>query len=235
MITPMTDRAAQDAANPALRGRAEQGRRKRRQTRQRLVQAAFELLGQDTGWNVQIDEVVARAGVARGTFYNYFDSREHLINVMAFELNHGLDVALAHAPDPATRTALAVRAYLHKAATDRRWAWAMVNVSKNGRLVFGEDTYRHATETIEAGIASGDFKIPSLQAGLDLVMGSAFHAMRGICEGQAPDTHAEDVARLVLLGLGVNRTRVERLLRVPLSTVDIAIDLTGPAEGGPDS
>jgi AcrR family transcriptional regulator len=225
MTVPMSGpEAPETPAN--LHGRAEHGLARRRRTRARIVEAAFALLGQETGAGVQIDEIVARAGVSRGTFYNYFDSREHLLNAMAYELNHGLDLALAHAPDPATRAALAVRAYLHKATTDPAWGWAMVNVSINVHAVFGEDTHHFATETLQAGIDAGLFRLTNLQAGLDLVMGSTFHAMRAICEGRAGAAHAEDVARLILLGLGVTRARAERLLQVPLSTVDIAKHLT---------
>ncbi|MEU3297012.1 TetR/AcrR family transcriptional regulator [Streptomyces longwoodensis] len=205
--------------------------RKRAETRLRLIRAAFELLGRPEGRHTQIEDVIRHTGVARGTFYNYFDSRDDLLDVMAYELNHGMDAAVARAPDPATRTCWALRLYIRKAQRDPQWGWAMVNVGAAGQQVFGHDSFRNATETLQEGIASGLLRIASLQAALDLVTGTGLQAIHSVCRGQAGPTHAEDVTQAVLLGLGLHRSRVRRLLDSPLPSLPIGTNLVGENGG----
>lgn len=48
-------------------------------TRQRLLDAAFELFSMHGFHAVGLDRVLADAGVSKQTFYNHFESRDHLI------------------------------------------------------------------------------------------------------------------------------------------------------------
>ncbi len=230
----MTAEPAPPSPAAPVQGRGGRGARRRAETRTRLLRAAFELFGRPEGRHTQIDDIIRRAGVARGTFYNYFDSRDHLLDVMAYELNHGMDEAVAQAPDPATRTCWALRLYIRKAQRDPQWGWAMVNVDANGQQAFGQDTYRNATETLQEGIASGLLRLSSLRTALDLVTGTGLQAIHSVCRGQTGPSHAEDVAQAVLLGLGLHRSRVLRLVDAPLPGVDIATNLTGADGHAPE-
>jgi AcrR family transcriptional regulator len=53
--------------------RAEIGREKRARTRSQIVAAASSLFAQRAVESVTVDDVVAKAGVAKGTFYVHFD------------------------------------------------------------------------------------------------------------------------------------------------------------------
>jgi len=55
-------------------------------TRERLVSAAMELFAKKGFDKTTVDEIVARAGVAKGTFYLYFKTKEELIKEIAFEV-----------------------------------------------------------------------------------------------------------------------------------------------------
>jgi len=55
-------------------------------TRERLVSAAMELFARKGFDKTTVDEIVARAGVAKGTFYLYFKSKDDLIKELAFEV-----------------------------------------------------------------------------------------------------------------------------------------------------
>lgn len=212
--TPRRRSAAQQAA--ILARRTEIAQQKKADTRLNLLHAAFEVLGHEHGRDMQIDDLLTHIGMSRGTFYNYFESREDLFNVLSFEFNHGLDEALAKSGDPSLWACQAIRIYLHRARKDPAWGWAMVNISMNGQKILGDDTYRHATATLQAGIDAGDFKIGNLQVGMDLVMGAALAAILSILKGDAGPDHPEDIARSLLMSLGVSPTRAERLSRLPL-------------------
>ena len=53
--------------------------------------------------DASVSQIIKRAGVGAGTVYNYFSSKEDLINTLYFELKQGLsDLVLQHYDDSAT-------------------------------------------------------------------------------------------------------------------------------------
>lgn len=56
------------------------------QTREKIVEAAIELFAKKGFDRTTVDEIVANAGVAKGTFYLYFKSKDDLIKELAFEV-----------------------------------------------------------------------------------------------------------------------------------------------------
>ena len=55
---------------------------KARQTRAALIAAALEIIGQDGNTRIQVVDVCAKAKVGRTSFYNYFESAEHLAEIV---------------------------------------------------------------------------------------------------------------------------------------------------------
>jgi len=55
-------------------------------TRERIVRVATELFANKGFDRATVDEIVAKAGVAKGTFYLYFRSKEDLIKEIAFDV-----------------------------------------------------------------------------------------------------------------------------------------------------
>lgn len=62
----------------------EPGRRQRRatETRIRLFRCALALFAKRGFPNVTVEEITEAADVGKGTFFNYFDSKEHVLGVM---------------------------------------------------------------------------------------------------------------------------------------------------------
>lgn len=65
-------------SSPAVHGLPEDLRGTQPQRRQRIVDAAVELVGEGSGENIEIRDVAARAGVALGTVYRYMGSKDRL-------------------------------------------------------------------------------------------------------------------------------------------------------------
>jgi AcrR family transcriptional regulator len=61
------------------------GRRQRRaaETRLRLFRCALQLFSQRGFPNVTVEDITQAADVGKGTFFNYFESKEHVLGVMA--------------------------------------------------------------------------------------------------------------------------------------------------------
>jgi len=61
------------------------GRRERRaaQTRVKLFRSALRLIAKQGLNNVTVEDITEAADVGKGTFFNYFESKEHVLGVMA--------------------------------------------------------------------------------------------------------------------------------------------------------
>ena len=109
---------------------------KRERTREKILEAAFELIGNEKGLTVRIEEICAKAHISRGTFYNYFTSLDRLFEVLAIELSADLNRALVSTWDETQSHAegsnAAIQHYLNYARRDPAWAWAMVHLSAFG-------------------------------------------------------------------------------------------------------
>jgi len=62
----------------------EMGRRERRgsQTRERLFRAAMKLFREHGFYNTTVEDITNAADVGKGTFFNYFPSKEHILGVL---------------------------------------------------------------------------------------------------------------------------------------------------------
>src|ERR1700730_17644689 len=94
--------------NPAqLARRAEIGEERRARTRKRLLDAAYRLFATHGYDAPTIDDVIAEADVARGSFYNHFEHRDALFNAVAddiaTDINSIIRPKLAGITDPAVR------------------------------------------------------------------------------------------------------------------------------------
>jgi AcrR family transcriptional regulator len=185
--------------------RAEIGRVRRERTRGALVDAAlrvFARLGPDAP---TIDDFTLEAGVARGTFYNYFDSREDLLVAVATAAADEIEAELAAQrtlTDAAERVAFHLRGYIRKAAAEPVWGWLVVRMALVA-APFGTAMRANLARDVADGIATGRFVVPSAQLACDLILGAGMMGMRSVLQGDADAAHAEAVAEAVLRGLGV--------------------------------
>jgi AcrR family transcriptional regulator len=77
------------------------GRRQRRagETRLRLFRCALALIAERGLPNVTVEDITEAADVGKGTFFNYFETKDHVIGVMA-------EIQLAKVREAASRAAL---------------------------------------------------------------------------------------------------------------------------------
>jgi AcrR family transcriptional regulator len=106
-----TPRARNGTAQAQRLTRAQQ----RERTRAALVEAAVHVIG-DSGYaGASVTAITRRAGVAQGTFYNYFESREDLFDRLLPTLSRTMfdriRVAADGAPTEAAREEASLRAY----------------------------------------------------------------------------------------------------------------------------
>ncbi|MGW5668987.1 TetR/AcrR family transcriptional regulator [Micromonospora sp. NPDC003776] len=140
--------------------------RRRKDTRQRLFVAAVELIAEQGFSATTVDDIAARAGVAKGTVYYNFESKTVLFEEL---LRHGIGLLTADfraAVDglpPREALAALVRAELEYIRRYRAFAQLLLSEmwrtnrewQQTLRLLRGE-AIEVIAETVRAGVASGD-------------------------------------------------------------------------------
>jgi len=187
--------------------RASIGMEKRERTRSHLIESAYRVFARKETDAVTIDDIIAEAGVARGTFYNYFQTREDVLRAVAASLsdvmNQKIWAQYAAIADPAERMAIGLRQFLHLAMRDATWGWVIVRIGLVAAPL-SETIERGLMSDLEAGIRVERFQVESPQAAIDLVLGTALMATRTILEGHSEPNYPEQVTKLVLKSLGVS-------------------------------
>ena len=104
------------------------GRRQRRaaETRLRLFRCALQLFAERGFQNVTVEDITEAADVGKGTFFNYFETKDHVLGVMAeIQLGKVREAAARAAAEQAAdsrRAAPAVHAALPR-SLDAAPAW----------------------------------------------------------------------------------------------------------------
>jgi AcrR family transcriptional regulator len=187
---------------------------KRERTRSHLIESAYRVFARKETDAVTIDDIIAEAGVARGTFYNYFQTREDVLRAVAASLsdvmNQKIWAQYAAIADPAERMAIGLRQFLHQAMRDVTWGWVIVRIGLVAAPL-SETIERGLMSDLEAGIRLERFRVDSVQASVDLVLGTSLMAMRTILEGHTEPNYPEQITKLILKSLGVGDVEAEAI------------------------
>jgi AcrR family transcriptional regulator len=191
------------------------GRERRARTQRRIVEAALQVFAEKGIDAPVIDDFIRAAGVARGTFYNYFTSTQELLTATTRSLEDALIqrilAGLRSVDDPVLRLALGVRMWLRWAQQERAWCAFVVRSRFRGELV-----ERQLLSDLRSGRRRGAFAFPSPDVARDLVVGTVLEAMSRLMTARVPRSYNDDVTRTILHGLGLGRAAIARLLRVEL-------------------
>jgi AcrR family transcriptional regulator len=195
--------------------RAEIGREKRARTRAQLVAAANLLFANQAPESVTIDDVVRKAGVAKGTFYVHFDGLEALTAAVAEELVQTFDELLQPSRlsinDPVLRIAFGCSSFINKALSDPRWA-ALVSRMAAAAPKGGELARRRLFEDLQQftkGI-QGDGASPELN--LEIVVGIMLQLMRALGEGRLSSLDRDAALGAILRAIGLSARQAKSVL-----------------------
>lgn len=196
------------------------GQRRRAQTRRQIVAAALGVFAEKGLDAPVIDDFIRAAGVARGTFYNHFASTSELLDAATRMLEDNVMrstlAAIGDIDDPARRLATGVRLWLYWSRQDKIGCAFVVRSRFRGPLV-----EKQLAADLRGGRDAGKFRFPSVETARDLLVGTILEAMRRMMDARVPKTYTDDVARLVLQGLGADKRSVDRLMTRPLPPFEL--------------
>ena len=201
-----------------LEARALNAELRRAKTRTRIMEAASNVIAAK-GAAATIEDFVAAAGIARGTFYNYFQSAAELVDAVGRDLAQTLDEVVARTleglDDPALEYAV-FGALLARLTVDHpigRWA----NVRAEQLQLAAQGRYVERIEALlNRGFATGRFRSVDLLAARTLAMGAGRASLRNIVDHRAGHDHTADVLGLVLVALGLDPDEANALCRQAL-------------------
>jgi len=191
----------------------------RARTRTLLVDAAVRVFARKGAGAAAIHEITAEAGVANGTFYNYFRTREEVLEAatvrLAERLQDEITAASAGITDGPERMAIATRRFVTQAVRDPVLAAALLRVSTSSTdaLVRTAGPILH---DLRVGRRRGRFTYRDEAAALDLITGTVLAGIRTVLEGRAGPEHPALIAGMILRGLGVSAAEADDLVKRPL-------------------
>jgi AcrR family transcriptional regulator len=199
---------AGEAAGDAKTPRTERGRR----TLRKLLDAAAKEFGERGFHEASVSSITRRAGVALGSFYTYFDSKDALFRALVADMSEAVRTsarsALHEGMDALTIERAALAAFLHFAAEHKE----IYRIIDEAEFV-DPASYRQHYETVaariadrlRAGAAGGELRegLGELEAWALMGM-NVFVGLRYVVWGEGtltPDEVAAGVNRLLAEGI----------------------------------
>ncbi len=196
--------------------------KKRERTQLQLIEAAMRVFAEKGIGGAPIHVIAHEAGLANGTFYNHFTTKQELIVAVAGHLMDRLSDEVAASvrdlDDPAEWVAVALRRFNQKAQDDPIWGNVTVRLGGTASDVSGRIA-ANMTRDLEEGIRRGRFKVPSQQAAADALLGTGLMGLLSVSTGRAGPEHASDIAAMVLRSLGIDGEEAEEITHRPLPSI----------------
>lgn len=190
--------------------------RQQARTRRQLLDAGRSLIAAKGVSGLRVQEITELADVALGSFYNYFPSKDELVEAIITETLSDLASATitetAEGTDPAEIVAMANVRVVGLAHREPDLARLIVNIAHSESL-FGQAVHPYARMAVEHGIATGRFSVPDLEVLLTSVIGGAFALIREIIDGRHGPHAGEAFACYVLASLGVRPDEAQAIVQ----------------------
>jgi AcrR family transcriptional regulator len=192
---------------------------KKERTRAQLLEAAVHVLAARGVEQTTIQEIAERARVTPATFYNHFPSKDHVLGAVATwvteRFTERVYASMQGVTEAAARMAIGNRRFVQLAMESPKWALLLLQLGPSSPETTAK-IRAYALADLELGIKQKVFKVPTKEAGMDLVNGAINSAMVTAALGGAPKHHDIAVAMLVLRGLGMSTEDAAAVARRPL-------------------
>lgn len=193
-------------------------------TRRHILNAARELVAEGGFAAAQMTEVARKAGVATGTLYRYFPSKEELCRQVFREVSaREMNVLAGIAQGPGTaakRLESVLRTFASRAVRGRRLAFALLAEPVDVGLAEERARFRRTHGEIfagilEEGIEAGEFPARDVKVAAACIAGAIPTALIGPL---APESHeleekgdkvVDEIMSFCLAGVGLLQPRIK--------------------------
>lgn len=219
----MTEAVPRKLSEAQMQRRLQRGEQQRVETRRKLIEAAFDLFAEQGREAPSVDDVIAHAKVARGSFYNHFSSREELFDAVANGIGSSLhQLVLPHVEDvtdPAERISRSFRIFLRQFTAHASRGWVLLRTFPTAHQIDNDSELFFETALCE-GMSTGRLRNQDRTMCIDIVLGLSVSAIRRILiEGKGAD-YIDNVTFGAMRFLGLDDGEAHRLAFAPLDLVD---------------
>lgn len=198
---------------------------RRNKTKARLVESAVLVFAEKGLGASVIEDVIERADVSRGTFYNYFSSNNELLAEAARQLeNEIIDIIEANVvelTDPAERIATGTRLFIETARQYPILAQFMTSVGFP-TIGPGNIINDYVPVHLNLGIQNGQFSSIAKETGLDIIRGGVAAGLHRMKNYTITDDYADRLVTSILMGLGMKQNVAQQLTSLPLPKLQIS-------------
>lgn len=189
-------------------------------TRSALLAAGLDLMVERPIDAIPIDDFVAKAGVAKGSFFNHFADKQDFANAVASEVRLELEAQVASAnagiEDPVERIAGGMRVGAHFALTQPKHAAVLLR-SSGSSTSRTHPLNKGLVDDIENACSLGRLRPEARDAGVPYWLGLCQVLMITILEVRGERQQSErllaEMIVLGLTGLGVSEAEARKLSR----------------------
>ncbi|MFE0459347.1 TetR/AcrR family transcriptional regulator [Kitasatospora sp. NPDC058965] len=212
-----------DASRTASSPKPDRFERRRTRTRRALIGAARQILAEQGGAAVSIQQIAEQADVGFGTFYNHFETKDALFDAAVAdaleEYGQLLDAATGDVADPAERFAANIRLTLVLAATHPEIT-GILRLRGMQHIHASDGLGPRALRDLEHGRAAGRFRIDDPVLVLSAIGGAVLgllelHTVKRLDEGDGTR-----MAELLLRMLGLPDEDAHEVATRPLPALD---------------
>jgi AcrR family transcriptional regulator len=205
---------------------------RRSKTREALVNAARDLVFERSAHEkISISDITLAAGVATGTFYNYFDTKQRVFEAVLegyrTQFAEELAITRARLSDPAMIVAVTLKYYFQQSQHNVEW-----NEFVRFSGLPGPHVLRQSDEDcladIRRGMKAGRFRVEDVFFAQSLVTGMIDHINTEVSTGKLPLKATDDAVRYILRMLGLPDLVAKALTQSPLPPVSAARHLDLP-------
>ena len=190
--------------------------KKRQKTHDQLVQTAVTMLADDSFSSSSILQIATTAGVSNGTFYNYFQSKDQLMEAAALSISEQMAWQLRRqfegVEDPAQRVVIAAFTFMGRVLEDAEFGWALMRLA--GTLPKMSEAIRSSVlMDVREGLEKGRFHFSSEVAAIDLVLGTLMSGIRTLLDGGQGREYMPAIAQISLVGLGMTQQQANDVVQ----------------------
>ena len=210
---------------------------KRERTRRKLLTATRDLIYEQGLEDVAILDITAAAGLAAGSFYNYFSNKPAVVQAIIDDFQETFEAHLTETrsrlKDPAMRISVTLKYYFDQAQNNEAWRSFIINAGLSDQQIIVQSR-RQCLEDILAGQRGGRFKTENVAITQSLITGMAMHVGLEIQRGHLPRSATTETVRHVLRMLGLPDIAAKAFAEAPLPDItaplrsDLPTDLSIP-------
>ena len=199
--------------------RTRTGQARRARTRANILSTAFALFDERGVDQVTVEDVRESAGLARGSFYNYFLTYEHMLKELAAKIGRQINVEQSErfedVANMAERIWCNVRYSILRSASDRACSEILIRVTPLVGAV-NDHMRKHAERAVRLAVKRKAIDVPSAGVALDLGYGLVAVMIRRALNIGVDFKEIEAAGLMLLRSFGVADIEARRISRLPL-------------------